>query len=109
LTFPDGTTLAQGAFSMNRLICTLMTAALAAALAVPTFAADPPEPKKPRDLDKVFQKLDANSDSKVSFEEFKGKRDETKARKLFDRKDADKDGNLSLEEFKAELKKKKNA
>jgi len=67
-----------------------------------------PEQKK-RSPEDVFKRLDKDSNGKVSFDEFKGKKDETKARAAFDKKDKDKDGNLTLEEFKAQPKKKKNA
>ena len=64
-------------------------------------------PQKPqRTPEENFARLDKNGDKSVTFEEFKGKRDETQARTQFDRKDADKDGKLTLEEFKP---KKKNA
>ena len=90
---------------MRTLIRGLTAAAVAALFCLPAFAADPPKGDKPRDLDAAFKRLDADADSKLTFEEFKGKRDEAKARKAFDRKDADKDGSLTLEEFKATRKK----
>lgn len=64
-------------------------------------------PEKPqRTPEENFARLDKNGDKQVSFDEFKGKRDETKARATFDRRDANKDGNLTLEEFKGPAKKK---
>jgi hypothetical protein len=80
-------------------------AALAFFTGACTLQADDPPKKKP-DPAEQFKKLDKNTDSKLSFEEFKGKRDETKAKAAFDKKDANKDGFLSLEEFKATPKKK---
>lgn len=62
-----------------------------------------------KDPETVFAKLDTNSDKKLSFDEFKGKREgdaATKAEKAFKRLDKDSDGSLSLEEFKARGKKK---
>jgi hypothetical protein len=80
--------------------------ALVAGLCTPVFAA---EGKKKPDPEAQFKKLDANSDSKLSLDEFKGKRTGDKATKAegqFKRKDKDSDGFLSLEEFKASGKKK---
>lgn len=58
-----------------------------------------------------FKRLDKNSDSKLSWDEFKGKQtDEEKLKtqkETFDKKDKDKDGFLSLEEYKANAKKAK--
>lgn len=77
-----------------------------------SFSAD--EAKKPAegakkavDMDAMFKKKDANSDGKVSKEEFlKGQKDAAKAETQFGKKDKDSDGNLTLEEFKAGGKKK---
>ena len=56
----------------------------------------------------MFAKKDANSDGKVSKEEFlKGQKDATKAEEAFAKKDKDKDGSLSKEEFTAAGGKKK--
>lgn len=63
--------------------------------------------KKPRDPAQMFKKLDVNSDGQLSFEEFKGKREEARARKAFARMDADKDGALKADEFKLPERKKK--
>jgi Ca2+-binding EF-hand superfamily protein len=65
--------------------------------------------KKDRDPVEVFKKLDANSDSQLTFDEFKGKREEARARKAFDRMDANKDGVLKSDEFKLPERKKKDA
>ncbi len=62
--------------------------------------------KKP-DMAAVFAKKDANSDGKVSKEEFlKGSKDAAKSEKQFASKDKDSDGNLTKEEFTAAGKKK---
>lgn len=80
---------------------------LACVVTSASFALAEEKPKKPVDLEKVFKRLDKNSDGKVTFEEFKGKRDEEKAKKAFARLDKNNDESLSLEEFKAREKKKK--
>ena len=64
--------------------------------------------KKKADPEAMFKKKDANSDGKVSKEEFlKGAKDAAKSETQFAAKDKDKDGNLTLEEFKAAGGKKK--
>jgi len=74
-----------------------------------SFAADE---KKEGDKPKVdpaaaFAKADANSDGKVSKEEFlKGAKDAAKKEAQFTAKDKDKDGSLTKEEFSAGGKKK---
>lgn len=58
--------------------------------------------EKKADPAEQFKKLDANSDGKLSKEEFLGKRKgdkATKAEETFKKKDKDSDGFLSLEEF----------
>lgn len=54
--------------------------------------------------EEMFKKLDANSDSAVSLEEFKasprGQKDPAKAEEAFKKMDKDSDGKMSLEEFK---------
>jgi Ca2+-binding EF-hand superfamily protein len=89
------------------------------ALSTPLVAAeDPAAPKvDPEKLSKVFEKLDANADGKLSKDEFKGLADLGQGKlkdkpeviaKLFERLDANKDGSLTLDEFKklGELKKR---
>lgn len=71
-------------------------------------------PKKPKqDPEKVFAKLDVNSDGAISKEEWaaspQAKRDAAKAEKSFANKDKDKDGKVTKEEFTTAPKKKKNA
>ena len=86
----------------------LFAIVIALGLAVPALAAD--EKPKPSP-EEAFKKMDKNGDSKLSLEEFKGKRQGDKADKAeanFKRKDKDKDGSLTLEEFKAMGKKKGN-
>lgn len=69
------------------------------------------EPKKKRDPEKLFARLDADKDGKLTLAEFVGKREgekKSKAEAAFARKDKDKDGSLSKEEFVAKPKKKKD-
>lgn len=83
----------------------LFALAVIAAFCTPAFAQD----KKPNP-EEAFKKMDKNGDSKVSLEEFKGKREGDKAaaaEKQFKAKDKDSDGFLTLEEFKAPAKKAK--
>jgi hypothetical protein len=78
-----------------------------------SFAAEG-DAKKEGDKPKVdpataFAKKDANSDKKLSKEEFlKGSKDAAKSEKQFAAKDKDKDGSLTLEEFSAAGKKKES-
>lgn len=57
------------------------------------------------DPEKVFKKLDANSDGAVSLDEFKAgpraQKDPEKAAEIFKKIDADSNGSISLEEFKS--------
>ena len=74
------------------------------------FAADAAKKgeKKPVDMEAMFKKKDANSDGKVSKEEFlKGAKDAAKSESQFAAKDKDKDGSLTKEEFTARGGKKK--
>jgi len=63
---------------------------------------------KPKaDPEAAFKRKDANSDGKLSKEEFlKGAKDATKSEAQFAAKDKDKDGSLTKEEFTAVGKKK---
>ena len=76
-----------------------------------SFAADAAKKEggaKKADPEAIFKKKDANSDGKVSKEEYlKGAKDAAKSETQFAAKDKDKDGNLTLEEFKAAGGKKK--
>lgn len=82
-------------------------ASLAALSLFAGVCALPAADEKPKPTpEETFKKLDKNADGKLSFDEFKGKREEEKARPQFDAKDKDKDGFLTLEEFKAMAKKK---
>jgi len=69
------------------------------------WAADKAE-RSPEDL---FKRMDTNSDSKLTLEEFTGKRAGDKADKMkamFAKIDKNGDGSVSLEEFKATRGKK---
>ncbi len=65
--------------------------------------------KKKGTPEETFKKLDTNGDSKLSVEEFVGKKKGAaaeKAKAAFAKKDKDSDGSLTLEEFKGKAKKK---
>lgn len=94
---------------MNQLITLAAAVAILASSVVPASAAD--KAAKKRDPEQIFKKLDANSDGKVSKDEFNRladrlakKLDADKAKematKLFEKLDADKDGSISAEEAK---------
>ena len=79
---------------------------VAAVLCVPALA----EEKKKATPEEMFKKMDANSDGKVSKEEFVGKKKDdklTKAEAMFKKKDKNNDESLDLDEFKAAGKKGK--
>lgn len=82
------------------------TFALCALLHVGAFtihAADKPK----ADPEATFMKKDADSDGKISKEEFTKKtKDQAKAEAAFTAKDTDKNGSLSKEEFMAKKAKK---
>jgi Ca2+-binding EF-hand superfamily protein len=90
--------------TVSKFLSLLIAVALVVGLCgVPVLAAE----ETPED---VYKKLDANSDGKVSLEEYtagkEGKKKEN-AEKQFKKLDANSDGALSLEEFKAGQKKPK--
>jgi hypothetical protein len=68
--------------------------------------------KPKRDPAVAFKKLDANSDGKISAEEWKAspmaKKDSAKADEMFGKRDKDGDKALTLEEYSAAGGKKKN-
>ncbi len=84
---------------------------LLAVLALGTFSVNAQDkPKKPFDPEAAFKKKDANSDGKLTKEEFtKGAKDAAKAEGQFTKLDKDSSGDVSLEEFKAGGAKKKKA
>jgi EF-hand domain pair len=94
------------------------TLSTSAAIAGDTKAAGKGKPKTQLDKDKLFDKLDSNSDGKITKEEFKttfGKlqdainekggekvkklTEKMDAEKTFEKIDADKDGKITKEEF----------
>ncbi|MCA9091387.1 MAG: EF-hand domain-containing protein [Planctomycetaceae bacterium] len=83
-----------------------LTWALVAVVGICSLGVAADAPKERPAPEAVFKKLDKDSSGSLSYEEFKGKREEEKARKAFDRLDKDANGSLSLEEFKAVMKKK---
>jgi Ca2+-binding EF-hand superfamily protein len=90
---------------MQKLVSWSLTVLLTTVLSVAPAAA---QEKKAPDLDAAFKRLDKNSDSKLTLEEFVGKREGDKAetaKKAFARLDKNSDSSLSLEEFKARGKK----
>ena len=99
---------------MKLVITTFAALAMASTLAIAEDAKPAAKGDKPkRDPAEAFKKIDSNSDSAVSLEEFKagpmGKKDPSKAEEVFKKRDKDGDGKLSLEEFKGPGKKKKDA
>lgn len=69
-------------------------------------AAKPGQPAKPRATpEEIFKKIDTNSNSSVTLEEFKAlprfKKDASKADEIFKKKDTNSDSKLTLEEFTA--------
>ena len=92
-------------------IITLFAVLSIASISFSADEAKKPEGDKPKakaDPEASFKKKDANSDGKVSKEEFlKGQKDAAKSETQFTKKDKDSDGNLTLEEYKATGKKAK--
>lgn len=89
---------------MQRYILWTLTLAALTLLAPTAFAAKPKRSAEDR-----FAKLDANSDKKLSKDEFVGKKTDeakTKAEKRFTKLDKDKDDSLTFEEFNVTPKKK---
>jgi len=89
---------------MKICIHTLGIMAIAASLSYGQDAPEKAEHKRP-DPERVFKKLDANTDGSVSLEEFKAspraQKNPEKAGEIFKKIDTDSNGSLSLEEFKA--------
>lgn len=88
---------------MKICIQTLGIMAIAASL---SYGQDAPkkEGKQPPDPEKMFKKLDTDSNGAVSLDEFKasprGQKNPDKAGEIFKKIDADSNGSISLEEFK---------
>lgn len=90
---------------MRNLLTAILFGTVLSVAGVPSMAADKPKPTP----EETFKKMDKNSDSKLSLEEFIGKRTAEKAdaaKKAFARLDKNSDGSLDLEEFKAPRKAK---
>lgn len=88
---------------MKICIQTLGIMAIAASL---SYGQDGPKKgHKPPEPEKIFAKLDSNTDGSVSLDEFKasprGQKNPEKAGEIFKKIDADSSGGISLEEFKA--------
>jgi Ca2+-binding EF-hand superfamily protein len=99
---------------MKLVITTFAALAMAGTFAIAEDAKPEAKGDKPkRDPAEVFKKIDTNSDSSITLEEFKagpmGKKDPAKAEEAFKKRDKDGDGKLSLEEFTAHGGKKKDA
>ena len=101
---------------MSRFSLSVLTVALAAFLgAQAALAAEGKQGKEgkrpPMDPEKIFAKLDANSDGSITKDEFnKGpfeKMDEERRKTVFGRMDANGDGKVSLDEFKTAHEKMK--
>ena len=72
-------------------------------LAIASNADDPPKSKKKSSIEDVFKRIDKNSDSKVTLDEFKahpGIKNKDAAAKAFKAADANADGSLTLSEFR---------
>lgn len=90
----------------------LLTCGLATAVALSSvstgFAFEKPaKGDREPDLEKIFNKLDADQSKDLTLAEFTGKREAEKAKKAFDRLDKDGDGKLTLKEFTTRPMKKK--
>jgi Ca2+-binding EF-hand superfamily protein len=84
---------------MRRFLTSMFVASCMIGLAYTPISAED-KPKVPPE--EQFKKMDKNGDSKLSEEEFVGKRSgekADKAKEMFKKKDKDGDGFLSLEEF----------
>ena len=96
---------------MKKFLMGMLTAAFAVGLlAGPSAMAAEKKEKKKKDPEAIFKKLDKDSDSKLTLEEFTGKRTGKKAeaaKKRYAKIDKDSNGSVSLEEFKASFTKKK--
>lgn len=88
---------------MRKLVTSVLAVLFVLGVSVAS-AADKPQ-RTPEDM---FKRLDTNSDSKLTVEEFIGKRTERadKAKEIFAKLDKNSDGSLDLEEFKAMRAKK---
>ncbi len=94
---------------MRRLTRWLLAVVIISFGATSLEAARPDAAAPKKSPEERFAKLDANSDGKLSLDEFIGKRKDDKkpmAEKQFKKKDKDGDSFLSVDEFKAMPKKK---
>ncbi len=85
---------------MNKFMVAVL--ALITAAALQARAEDAKKSDKPHPPHKTFEQLDANSDGKISLDEFKAGitlKDPAKAEEIFKKKDANADGSLSKDEM----------
>lgn len=94
---------------MKKILLTLLAVPFLT-VAVQAEDAKPPKPDKPKmDPAAAFKKMDADSNGKVTLEEFKAsprwKKDPSKADEMFKKRDKDSSGDISMEEFTAKPEK----
>ncbi|QDT34395.1 EF-hand domain-containing protein [Thalassoglobus polymorphus] len=85
---------------MKKVLFTMCLALGVAVTALSANAEEKPKKGKKPDLEAIFKKLDKDKSGDLTLEEFKGKRDEEKAKKAFARLDKDKNEKVTLKEFK---------
>ena len=95
----------RSSIEMKTCIQTFAVLAIAASLSYGEDAPAKPDKPKGPNPEKLFKKLDTNSDGSLSLDEFKAspkaQKDPAKAEERFKSMDTNSDGSVSLEEFKA--------